>query len=550
MKYVIGIDFGTLSARGVLLESIGGAEICDAASIYSHGVMDKALPCGRELPFGFALQDASDYLTALSEVVGTLISKSNINSSDIVGIGIDFTSSTVLPIDECGIPLSQKEEFKSEPHAYVKLWKHHGAEREAEEITRIAGERGEKFLSIYGGKISCEWALPKVLETLRAAPEVYDAAYRFVEAGDWLSLILCGKESRSLSFAGYKWLWNTDDGYPCNEFFVSLDSGFEGFVGKKIPREVLSMDSFAGVVSSHGAEISGVSEGCAVAFPIIDAHAPMTALNLVGDGDMIMTLGTSGCYVMHSEKGIDIPGLAGYVKDSVVPGLYTYEAGQTSVGDNFDWFVKNCVPESYIAEAKSRGIEIHALLSERAEALAPGESGLISLDWFNGNRSVLTDFDLSGAILGLNLQTRPEEIYRALIEGVVFGTKIIFDTYAESGIEIKRVAAAGGIAGKNPMMMQIYADVLNMDIEVSDIELGGARGSAIYAAVAAGVYPSVVDAAHAFYHSENKIYRPNPERVSVYQELYKEYRALHDYFGNNTNIMARLKAIKARAKKN
>ena len=528
----------------MLLRCDGGAEIAVADSVYRHGVMDKCLPCGRPLPPDFALQHPTDYIDSLREVIGKLLSQSEISADSVVGLGIDFTSCTILPIDKDGAPLCTHSEFVSEPHAYVKLWKHHGAMTEADEIGSLAERMGESWLSLYGGKVSCEWALPKILETARRAPEVYSAAHRFIEAGDWLSLLLTGKETRSVSFAGYKMFWNAECGYPCNNFLTALDKRLCGMVGEKIPSRVERMSESAGEISERGSALCGLKVGTALSLPIIDAHSPMTALNMTRSGDMIMTIGTSGCYILNSEIGCGIEGIAGCVFDSVIPGLYTYEAGQTSVGDTLDWFVNNCVPKSYFDEAMSLGVGIHTLLTEKAEKLLPGESGLLALDWLNGNRSILTDFDLSGAILGLNLKTRPEEIYRALIESIAYGTRIIFEQYEKNGIGVRCVVATGGIAKKNPMMMQIYADVLKREVVVKCGEEMGARGSAIYAAVAAGYYPDVISAAEAFDSLEAISYKPKNENVDKYEKLFSLYLALHDSLGREGTLMHNLKKLK------
>ena len=543
MKYVIGIDFGTLSARGVLLCGSDGEVVANADSQYRHGVMDRALPSGRALPVDFALQHPMDYLESLGAVVGELVSKSGVATEDIVGIGIDFTSSTVIAVDERGEPLCTHPEFVDEPHAYVKLWKHHGAQAEADEITDVAMKRGESWLPDYGRKISCELALPKIIETARRAPRVYAATYNFMDAGDWLTERLVGKEVSSVSFAGYKFFWNEKRGYPCNEFIKEIEPSADGLFENKLVHEVLPVGKCAGIISPEGARLSGLSEGTAVALPLIDAHAPIPALNMTRSGDIVMILGTSGCYILNSEIGNSVPGMCGYAKDTVIPGLYTYEAGQPSVGDTLDWFVKNCVPKSYYDEAEKRGIGIHTLLTEKAARLLPGESGLISLDWFNGNRSTLVDFDLSGMILGLTLQTRPEEIYRALIEGIAFGSRVIFEQYEKYGVPVSRVMAAGGIATKNPMMIEIYADVLGREINVSLAEQSGARGSAIYAAVAAGLFSSVTAAADAYDRADFITYKPTAAK-DTYNELYSLYLELHDRFGLECELMKKIKKIK------
>lgn len=543
MRYVIGYDFGTLSVRAVLVDAECGREVAKSAVNYEHGVMDVALPSGRRLPSGFALQHPLDYIKSMSLATAEIIKESGISPDEVVGIGVDFTSSTVMPIDSHGMPLCTRDEFSDDEHAYVKLWKHHGATAEAEDIESLARMRGEDWLSVYGGAVSCEWALPKILETLRAAPRVYQAAHSFIEAGDFITLYLTGADVRSLSFAGYKSFYNLPCGYPCNEFYTSLDERMDGFVGGKIPSAAVSVGTRAAVLNSRGRELLGLGEGCAVAVPLIDAHAPMASLNMTRAGDMIMILGTSGCYIVNSDEKKSAEGLWGYVPDSVIPGLYTYEAGQSAFGDALAWFAENCVPHAYIDEARSLGVDIHTLLTEKAERLLPGESGLLSLDWFNGNRSVLSDSNLSGMILGLTLKTSPEEIYRAIIEGVAFGARVIVEQYEKNEIPIRRVAASGGIAGKNPLLMQILSDVLNREISVPEISEAGARGSAIYASVAGGVYTSVTEAAESFAANEAKIYVPCEKSARIYDRLYSEYKAMHDYFGRENPLMHRLRAL-------
>ena len=542
-KYVIGIDFGTLSGRCVLVDVESGAEVAESVLEYAHGVMDERLPSGRALPKLYALQHPQDYLDVLRFTVRDVLSRAKVSRDAVVGMGIDFTSCTVLPIDKDGVPLCFNEKYKDEPHAYVKLWKHHSAQSEADEITALAEERGEPWLGAYGRKISSEWALPKLLEILREAPEVYNDTERFVEAADWLSLMLTGKESHSAVFAGYKALWS-DGGYPSNEFMVALDKCLDGVVGTKISENVLAMDNIAGVLNDSGAELTGLNAGTSLALPMIDAHAAMPASGCTEDGDLILIVGTSSCQILNSVRKKSVEGICGYVKDGVIPGFYTYEAGQPAVGDVFDWFVKNCVPAAYTAEAAKRGISIHKLLRERASKLKVGQSGLLALDWLNGNRSVLVDSALSGMILGLTLRTRPEEIYRALIEATAFGTRMILEQYEHNGIEIKRVCAAGGIAQKDEMMMQIYADVLGKEISIAASAQAGALGSAIYAAVAAGVYPSVSAAARALAKKPVRVYTPNSDDGKAYNALYAEYKRLHDYFGKGeNNVMKVLKEI-------
>lgn len=533
MKYVIGVDFGTLSARALLVDIENKKTVSEETSNYVHATLDRTLPSGKPLPIGTALQVPNDYLTALSESVRGAISKAKISTEDVIGIGIDFTASTMLPIAADGTPLCETEKYKDEPHAYVKLWKHHTATKEAEEITELAKKMGERFIYACGGKLSAELMLPKILETLRCAPEVYNDAYRFIEAADWISLVLTGKETGSPAFAGYKAGWTLESGYPSNAFFTALDERMDGFTDSKLGSVEPSIAAAAGTLNKRGADLLGLCEGTVVSLPMIDAHASLAGLGVTGDGDMVMIIGTSTCHILNSKEKTDVEGIFGYVKDGVFPGLYTYESGQSAVGDMLDWFVKNSIPSAYEKEANEREIGIHSLLTEKAAKLGIGESGVIALDWWSGNRSILADSSLTGMIHGVTMRTRPEEIYRALIEATAFGARVIFEQHEKFGIKIKGVTAAGGIANKNPLMMQIYADVLGKDIHIAKSTQSGALGSAVYAASAAGAFSSIEAASKELAPVSEKVYHPNPESVEKYNALYAKYRALHDYFAEH-----------------
>lgn len=544
-KYAIGIDFGTLSGRALLMDAESGREIAESTLEYAHGVMDTALPSGKKLPPNYALQHPADYLEVLSATVNDVIRSSGVDTAHIVGFGIDFTSCTLIPVDGNMQPLCFKEKYADEPHAYVKLWKHHGAQPEADEINALATKRQEKWLPFFGDRLSSEWVLPKVLEVLHDAPEIYDETFRFIEAGEWLTYLLCGNEIHNPNFAGFKNLWTKEYGFPSNDFFEALDPRLSGIVGTKLPGEICKINDVAGTINENGARLTGLPVGTTVALPIIDAHAAIPALNMVRDGDMTLTIGTSSGYMLNTAKALTVKGICATVGNGLFDGLYTHEAGQSAVGDIFYWFVNNCVPESYEQEARDKGVSIHKLLREKAKALRVGESGLLALDWHNGNRSVLDNGDLSGLILGLTLQTRPEEIYRALIESVAFGTRVIFDRFEECGATIANVCAAGGIAQKDEMMMQIYADVLNRPVRIAGTKQACARGAAIAAAVAAGLHPDMVSACEALAIPDYCVYYPNAEDHEKYERLFAEYKTLHDYFGTGVNrVMERLTEIK------
>lgn len=542
-RYTVGVDFGTLSGRALLLDALDGKVLATSVLDYPHGVMDRKLPNGTPLPSQFALQHPADYLDVLKTTVPDVLKKAGVSPEEVAGLCIDFTTCTLLPVYEDGTPLCFDPKYEGHPHAYVKLWKHHAAQAEADHINGVARTRGEDWLRVYGGKISSEWALPKILEVLNKAPEIFSDTARFYDAGDWLSYLLTGEESCAAGFAGFKFLWGADRGYPSNEFFEAVDPRLSGLVGTKLLNDVRTVEKTAGVLSEKGAELTGLPIGTPLALPSLDSDVAMPALGIVEPGTLMMIIGTSGVDLVHSEKELDIPGICGYVRDGVVPGLYTYEAGQCGIGDCFDWFVKNCVPESYEADARANGMSIHKYLREKAKKLRAGESGLLALDWLNGNRSTLQDADLSGMVLGITLSTRPEEIYRALIEATAFGLRRIVETFIKGGLEIKSIRASGGIAKKDGMLMQIYSDVCKMPIDVMDTDQGPAHGAAIYAAVAGGLYTSIIEASERLSVGSSVTYTPDEKNTAAYDVLYAEYSRLYEYLGGENNVMKTLKKL-------
>lgn len=550
-KYALGIDFGTLSARALVTEIGTGRELGTATMDYPHGVMDDALPCGKKLEPDWALQHPQDYIDCMAHVIPEAIAASGISAGDIIGVGIDFTACTVVAVDKQGTPLCLKEEWAKNPHAWIKLWKHHAAQDEANRLNEIAYARGEKFLARYGGKISSEWMLPKVWQTLNEAPEVYEAADQFMEAADWVIFYLTGNVARNSCTAGYKAMWSKSEGYPSKDFLKALDPRLENLVEEKLRGEIYPIGSKAGELTKEAAMTIGLTPGTAVAVANVDAHVSLPPAGLTGKGDMLMIMGTSTCHILLCDEERMVPGMCGAVEDGVVPGLIGYEAGQSCVGDHFGWFVNNLFPEAYAREAAARGLDAHAYLTEKASALKPGESGLVALDWWNGNRSVLVDVDLTGLLIGMTLATKPEEIYRALIEATAYGTRKIIETFEKSGVAIENLYACGGIAQKNPFLMQIYADVTGREIRVARSKQAPALGSAMFGAVAAGAcrggYDSIVDAAKEMGGTLDIAYKPIAENASVYDELYAEYESLHDYFGRGgSDAMKRLKALRAR----
>ncbi|MFO7698677.1 MAG: ribulokinase [Anaerolineae bacterium] len=550
-KYAIGIDFGTESARAVLVRLSDGAELAAAVSEYADGVIDEVLPGTTiRLEPDWALQNAQDYVTAVKETVPRVLAESGVSPDDVIGIGIDFTACTMLPAKADGTPLSAVPEYKDNPHAWVKLWKHHAAQPEANDLNRVATERGETWLSRYGGKISSEWFFPKSLQILNEAPEIYEAADRLIEAADWIVWQLTGVETRNSCTAGYKAIWSKEEGFPSPDFFAALHPRMRNIVREKMKEEILPLGARAGGLTEEMARATGLRAGTAVAVANVDAHVAVPAATVIGTGRMVMIMGTSTCHMVVGESPKIVPGMCGVVEDGILPNLAGFEAGQSAVGDHFAWFVENCVPAAYEAEAESRGLNLHQLLEEKATALKVGESGLLALDWWNGNRSVLVDVDLTGLLLGATLATKPEEIYRALIEATAYGTRVIIESFVANGVPVNDLVAAGGLPERNRLFMQIYADVTGQEIKVVGTTQAGALGSAMHGAVAAGAaaggYDTIEEAAAKMAHLKDETFRPNGENHAVYDRLYREYVILHDYFGRGENdVMKRLKALRA-----
>lgn len=526
-----------------------GEELASAVKEYRHAVIDTVLPkTGHKLPRDWALQDPADYLEVLETTIPSLLEQTDVEPKDIIGIGIDFTACTILPVDSTGQPLCMLPEYEEEPHSYVKLWKHHAAQKHADRLNQIAEEEGEAFLQRYGGKISSEWMIPKVMQIAEEAPHIYEAADRIIEAADWIVYQLCGSLKRSNCTAGYKAIWSEKAGYPSEDFFGKLNPLMKTITNDKLAGSIHSVGEKAGGLTEKMAQLTGLLPGTAVAVANVDAHVSVPAVGITEPGKMLMIMGTSTCHVLLGDEVQIVPGMCGVVDNGILPGYAGYEAGQSCVGDHFDWFVKTCVPQAYREEAEEKNIGVHELLSEKANLQAPGESGLLALDWWNGNRSTLVDADLTGMLLGMTLLTKPEEIYRALVEATAYGTRMIIETFKESGVPIEELYAAGGIAEKNPFVMQIYADVTNMDIKISGSPQAPALGSAIFGALVAGKenggYDDIKEAAAHMGKLKDISYTPNAENAAVYEKLYAEYKELVHYFGKENHVMKRLKTIK------
>jgi L-ribulokinase len=552
--YTLGIDFGTESGRAVLVDCADGRECGSRVYAYENGVIDERLPApddGVELEPDWALQDPADYVRTLQHTVPALLAETGVDPAQVIGVGIDFTACTMLPTLADGTPLCEVAELRASPHAWVKLWKHHAAQPEADRINAVAAERGEPWLSRYGGRISSEWFFAKSLQILDEAPELYARADRLIDAGDWIVWQLTGVETRSSCTAGYKAMWSKHDGFPDNAYFAALDPRFEHVVDDKLSRQILPIGSPAGGLDAQAAAWTGLRPGTPVAVANVDAHVSAPAVTVTQPGTLVAIMGTSICHILLGAELADVGGMCGVVEDGVVPGLFGYEAGQSAVGDIFAWFVENAVPRSYYDLAAKRGVDIHELLAREAAALLPGESGLLALDWWNGNRSVLVDADLRGLLVGMTLATRAPEIYRALIEATAFGTRVIIEAFESAGVKVNEVAACGGLPERNKLLMQIYADVTGRRFTVAASSQAPALGSAIFGAVVAGAsaggYDSIVEASRKMGRLSDEAYVPDPGRQATYDLLYREYLRLHDLFGRGEDVMRRLKRIQLTA---
>jgi L-ribulokinase len=553
--YSVGVDFGTESGRAILVDVASGAELATAVYEYENGVIDHHLPAPDDdvrLEPDWALQDPEDYLRTFQVTIPAVLAQSGVDPADLVGIGIDFTACTMLPTTADGVPLCTLQEYRREPHAWVKLWKHHAAQPEADRINAVAAERGELWLPRYGGKISSEWFYSKALQILDEAPEIYSAADRLIEAADWVIWQLTDVETRNNTTAGYKAIWSKQDGFPADAYFAALDPRFEHVVDDKMSRRISSVGQRAGDLSARAAEWTRLRPGTPVAIANVDAHVAAPAATVTKPGTMVAIMGTSTCHIVLGDQTATVEGMCGVVEDGVVPGLFGFEAGQSGVGDIFAWFFDHAVPAGLRDLAGQRHVDVPDLLEQEAAEVRPGESGLLALDWWNGNRSVLVDGDLTGLLIGATLATKPPEIYRALIEATAFGTRAIIDAFESNGVAIDDIVACGGLPERNRLLMQIYADITGREFKLAASSQTPALGSAMFGAVAAGGarggYDSIVEAADRMARLREESYRPDPKHRAIYNDLYADYRELHDYFGRAGNdVMKRLKAIRARA---
>lgn len=552
-KYTIGLDYGTNSVRALLVNVANGAELATSVWNYAHGTAGVILdPKDPHL----ARQHPADYLIGAEMTIKDVLSQASkspdFNLENVIGIGVDTTGSTPMPVNEKGEPLAFLPSFQNAPSACAWLWKDHTSHAEAEEITAAATKMKPQYLAKCGGRYSSEWFWAKILHCARVAPDTFDAAYTWVEIADWIPAVLAGTDKtpdlikRGICAAGHKAMCNPAwGGYPDEVFLASLDPKLIR-IRQALPNNIYNVADAAGQLCAEWATKLGLKAGIPIAVGAFDAH-----LGGVGSGIMpgvlVKIIGTSTCDMMTAPMDqplADIPGLCGIVPESILPHYYGLEAGQSAVGDIFNWFINVVEPQK----------ASHETLTQSAEALKPGESGLLALDWHNGNRTILVDQRLVGNIMGLTLHTTPAEIYRALIEATAFGARMIVERFEEYGVKVERVINCGGIAAKNPMVMQIYADVLGRPMQISRSDQTCALGSAIAGAVvakkAAGGYDTFAEAVGAMTGIQERAYTPISQNVIIYNRLFELYRKLHDAFGikdtliNLSSVMKELLAIR------
>jgi L-ribulokinase len=549
-KFAIGLDFGTESGRALVVDVATGREVGSAAYRYADGVIDERLPGTTiKLEPDTALQNPNDYIETLKRAVPEALKQGGVRADDVIGIGVDFTACTILPTRTDGTPLCTLKEFKSNPHAWTKLWKHHAAQPEADRINALARERNEPWLAIYGGIVSSEWYHSKTLQILNDAPEIFNAADKIIEASDWLVWQISGALKRNACAAGYKGLWVKGLGFPSNDFLRALDPRLDRLNETKLVGEIVAPGTRVGFLNEQAARWMGLRPGIAVAAPTIDAHAAVPGAGVTEPGRMVLILGTSSCHMILARERHLVPGISGVVEDGILPGLFGYEAGQVGVGDIFEWFVEHGTAARYKHRAKERGISAYQLLEEEAAKLEPGESGLLALDWWNGCRTPLVDANLSGLLIGATLGTRSPDIFRALIEATAFGTQMIIETFERHGVAVNELVACGGLAERNKLLLQIYADVTGREFKEAGSGHTSALGAAMFGAYAAGRaaggFDSLTDAAKAMAQTKDVTHKPNTQHHATYQKLFAEYRTLHEYFGRGTNdVMKRLREIR------
>lgn len=534
MNLVLGVDFGSGSVRSIVVDTENGDLLGSGEYTYQHtpSYPDPLM----------VRHHITDYRSGLEISIKEAIK--DVDPTQIIGLGLGSTGSTILPVLSDGTPLMDISVHSENPNAHIWLWKDHTPIKEAEIINTLIHQKYPHYLKRIGSTFSSEWYWSKVLHCLTVDPVFFGEVYTWIEITDYLLFLISGKDHiddavRNICTASHKALYDEKQGgYPPLSFLSALDERLLPLGQSLHKSPVLPCDQVSGKLSKEWAERLGLQEGITLATGALDAHFGAIGSN-VGEHTLVKIVGTSSCdLTVVTTPPVEGSGLAGVVEDSVIPGMWAIEAGQSSVGDIFGWYVDSFLDGS------------HTSLIEEATALQPGQSGLLSLDWHHGNRSILQDQNLSGLLLGLSLSTTAAEIYRALIEATAFGAKVILDRMQECGIQIDEIILTGGIPKKNPLLVQIYADVHDRPMLLGECEHASALGSAIAASVAVGIYQSIEAAQKQIVSKPTTVVYPNKEATVIYRRLYTLYRRLHDSFGvattqaNLYSVMKELLALK------
>ena len=520
-NFVVGLDFGTLSARAVLVSALNGETYAETTYIYPHGVITGSLPSGHSIPDNYALADPSDYRAALIFCLQFVSERCRFFNGKIVGIGIDATTYTMVPCYKSGTSLGESDELKDDPMAYIKLWKHHGAVAQAKRIERLHKSTGGfPAVECYGKTVNCEWALPKLLETYEESPAVFSKAARFCDLGEWLAWILTDHPVNSLYSAGFKGMFTPDAGFPSEAVLNELSPGFGNAFYEKFAGKISDYLSPCGYLCEKTAALAGLPAGIPVATPMGDGSMPGVFFCINNPKSLAITVGTSIAMAFVSKKFIPMTGINGVVKDGIVPGYFSYDAGQPCAGDMLDWFVSNQVPHEEYVKAEEAGLCIHEYFSQTANT-APYNCQLTVLDWFNGNRSILNDMSLRGTVIGYSLGTRPSDIYCAMVQGIVCGMRVILEHLEKNGIEFEQLILCGGIAEKNDFVCQQYANILGKRILVCAQKNITALSSATLALIASGTAPD--KAADTLCRRDYTVFEPDMEHRDKYNHIYERY---------------------------
>ncbi|MCG7338194.1 ribulokinase [Staphylococcus sp. ACRSN] len=530
MTFSIGIDYGTSSGRVFLVDTSNGNIISSYIKEYEHGTISETLN-GQELPHHYFLQNADDYVDILEKGVKYVLEDSQVAANDVIGIGIDFTSCTIVFLDKEFNPLHNHSDLIDNPHAYVKLWKHHGAQEEATYMKKISEKYNQSWIQYYGHNVSSEWMIPKILEVKRLAPEILTRSAYIMEAGDYLVSLLTGKNTRSNCGIGFKGFYNEQDGFNY-DFFKAVDSELPDIIKSKCEAPVVKIGESAGKLTKQFQQLWGLSNKVEVSPFIIDAHSGVLGVGAIKQGEFTSVIGTSTCHLLLDSKQEPIPAITGSVKDAIIPNMYAYEAGQPAVGDLFNYSAK-MAPKAIVDKANEKNISVLEYLEVLASNIDIEKQHVTVMDWHNGNRSILSDSLLTGSIMGLTLTTPYEMIHRAYIEATAFGTKMILQQFENNNIDIHTVYAAGGIPMKSKLLIDIYANVLNKPIVVIDASNATALGAAMLGAYVGGAYKSVKETVMTMKQPVYYRKQPDPNKVKQYERLFERYQAIHDLLGKS-----------------